>query len=211
MGVQHVKAAATVAEIPRDSDFVPVTLGQFFRITASGLQVSGDPDFETCEQLWKALKTMEKGIQFAIGDAINYFEGRFGEKAAQIVDATGYAFESARNYSWVAKRVPEENRMLDRGLSFTHHQKVAALPPKQQQKWLRRAAEDDKPWPVSRLAKEMRAADPLVEVGWYVLVTCASGEKRDQLQKRLELEGFACRPETRMGVKGDAEEKGAGS
>src|SRR5262245_9411684 len=115
----------------------PVTLGKHFRITASGLNVSGKPTFADCEHLWEGLRTLEKSIQFAIGDAMNYFRQAFGERADQIIsDRTGWSHETLRSYEWAAEKVLPENRMMDRGLTFSHHYAVGALTPKEQRVWL---------------------------------------------------------------------------
>ena len=126
----HVHAAALVPTVA--PDFAPVTLGPHFQITPAGLTVTGEPSFEQCQALWDGLTTLEKGIQFAIGDAMRYFKKRWGERAAQIVsDATGWSFSTLSNYEWVATHVAADNRMLDRGLSFRHHQVVAKYAPRE--------------------------------------------------------------------------------
>jgi hypothetical protein len=205
MTVQHLPSVvADVPPVERDTDLVPVNLGKHFRITATGLTVIGEPDFETCEAFWNTAKTLEKSLAFAIGDAILYFERRFGEKASQIIDASGLSEETCRNYRWMADKVKPETRMLDRGLFATHHQAVARLPAAQQATWLRRAIEGDgegQQWSVNRLRAEIKSGIEQVETGWYVMVTCDAKRKRDELQKKLELDGYPCKALTRHGTK----------
>jgi hypothetical protein len=204
MTVQHLPSVvADVPPVERDTDLVPVNLGKHFRITATGLTVIGEPDFETCEAFWNTAKTLEKSLAFAIGDAILYFERRFGEKASQIIDASGLSEETCRNYKWMAEKVKPEVRMLDRGLSVAHHQAVAALTQPQQSRWLRRAIDGDEGtrWTVSRLKSAIREGTEQVETGWYVMVTCSTKRRRDDLLKQLELDGHGCRSITRHGPK----------
>jgi len=42
------------------------------------------------------------------------------------------------NYKYVAKNVPKESRLEQ--LDWTHHREVAKLPPKDQRRWLKKAA-----------------------------------------------------------------------
>jgi hypothetical protein len=71
------------------------------------------------------LQQLSTAFQFAIGDALNYGQKRYGEKYAQAMDATGCAYQSLANWSWVASHVPIDNRVA--GLSWTHHRLVAHL------------------------------------------------------------------------------------
>lgn len=191
---QHLQSVVGVPSIDRDSDLAPVVLGQHFQITAAGLSVVGEPSFETCQTLWSALRTLEKSLAFAIGDAIRYFEARWGERASQIIDVTGLSYETCRNYRWIAEKVSSENRMIDRGLSMAHHQLVARLQPPEQRRWLKRAAsEDAEPWTVARLRAAIREGGDTAPTAWFAVVRCNSEDARDSLVKRLESEGFACK------------------
>lgn len=188
--VQHLQSVASVPQQLLTAEFQPVNLGSF-RITPAGLTIDGEPDFESCEQLWSALRTLERSLQFAIGDAVNYFERRWGEKASQIVDATGLTLNSVKVYAWAAEKVPPQNRMLDRGLSFSHHLAVAALNSKEQKSWLKQALgrSGEEPWPVSRLKAAVQDGSDLAPEAWFVLVKCRSEEDQTAVQKKLELEG----------------------
>lgn len=171
-------------------DFAPVLVDEFFLITPSGLQVRGEPDFNQCELFWKQLRSMEKGIQFAIGDAAKYLRKRFGDRADQIISAaTGWSHETVRAYEWTAENVPEQVRHMEE-LTYSHHQAVGKLPPREQGKWLDKAAKGDgeKPWSVSRLKSAMK--DEGAEPSYWLMVKCKNSADRDRLQKRLESEGY---------------------
>jgi hypothetical protein len=195
MAVAHLKSVVDVPAIAGDHDLAPVTLGQHFQITATGLTVSGDPSFETCENLWAALKTLEKSLAFAIGDAIRYFEARFGERASQIIDASGLSDESCRVYRWLAESVPADNRMIDRGLTVKHHLAVARLPPADQARWLRKAlhGDGDAQWSAARLKAEVDSNGLEPETAYWVLVRANSKADQERLLKSLHLDGRECK------------------
>lgn len=171
-------------------DFAPVVVDEHFLITPQGLQVRGEPDFDACELLWKKLRSMEKGIQFAIGDAAKYLRQRFGERADQIISAaTGWSHETVRTYEWTAEKVPQPVRHMEE-LTYSHHQAVGKLSPREQTKWLDKAAagDGDKPWSVSKLKAAMK--DEGAEASYWLMVKCKNAADRDKLQRRLESEGY---------------------
>jgi len=179
-----------------------VSFGECFKIGPSGLDVIGKPSFEQCEALWETLRTMEKSIQFAIGDAMKYFRERWGERADQIIsDGTGWSLETLRAYEWTSDKVRPEVRMIDRGLSYSHHQAVAKLPPVEQKKWLAEAVDGDAPWPVSRLKQAIKANGDLDVTAWFVIVRAKDEASRDRLMSELESRGFICKSTDRRGEK----------
>ena len=192
-----------VAVVAQEQDaLVDVGLSEHFKITPTGLQVIGRPDFNACQALWNKLLTMEKVIQFAIGDAAKYIREHFGHDADQIIsDRTGWTLETIRNYEWVADKVPKPIRRLDR-LSFTHHQKLAGQPTDVQRKWLDRAADDEEgPWTVARLDAALKANGDVAPSAFFILVRCDSETKRNKLQAQLESEGYICTATERRGGK----------
>lgn len=175
-----------------------VALGQHFQITPQGLAVNGAPSFDAFEALGETLRTLEKSIQFAVGDFFREVEARFGERASQLLDATAWSEQTIRTYRWTAKNVAPQTRRMD-VLTYSHHQVVAKLAPAAQKRWLDRAAEGEErqgvqePWTVSHLQKAIKAgADPVI-TAWYVVTGCDTEAKRDELQKELERRGFQCK------------------
>ncbi len=174
---------------------VSVGISEYFEVTPKGLVVTGNPSFDACEALWETLRTFERCIQMSLGDAAKYFRKRFGDRADQILSAaTGWSDETQRGYEWVAEKVPEAVRRLD-VLTFSHHQKVAALPPPQQKKWLDKAAEgeDGRPWSVARLDKAIKAGADQAISEWGFSASFADVRKRDDAMSRLEGQGARCR------------------
>ena len=193
----------THAQIIQTDTFQPVGFGEFFHITPAGLLVQGAPSFDVCEMFGESLRTLDRGIQFALGDYFRYIEDRFGEQASQILDHTGWSESTLRTYRWTAEKIAVETRRMDR-LSYRHHQLVAALPPLAQRKWLTEAAEgngDGKPWTTARLQQAIKAGSDLEITKWYLVTRCTSEAQRDELLKELEGRGFLCTATEKRGEK----------
>lgn len=193
---QHVKA---LTDAPVDT-LAPVHYGKF-TFTSTGLLVDeahGVPTFDEWAEIGAVLAVMDRGIQFLVGDWIAYGERAYKELAAQVIDARNWSDETVRNYRWLAKQIPPENRYADRRLTLAHYQAVAPLSPREQRSWLTKALNgDDERWSAGRLKAAIRiGADP-APTAFYVLVKCTSEAKRDALQKQLELDGHECRSVTK--------------
>jgi hypothetical protein len=106
-------------------------------VTDIGLQFNQDIEYDQWLRLMATLQQLTTAFQFAIGDALNYGQKRYGEKYAQAMDATGCAYQSLANWSWVASRVPITNRVA--GISWTHHRLVAHVGTEQQKQLLESA------------------------------------------------------------------------
>jgi N6-adenosine-specific RNA methylase IME4 len=98
-----------------------MTVGAF-RFSAKGLaDVSGTPKFADWEDALGKLRRIESGVQFWIGDLLNYGEHAYGEKYAQAVDET--QADVWRNYSYVSANVNLSLR--SDSISWSHHLLVA--------------------------------------------------------------------------------------
>lgn len=109
-------------------------------ISENGLSVVSELSFEQWSTLMQTLYRMDTAFQFALGDALNYGENRYGERYAQAMEVTGQSYQSLANYAWVSKAVPIDRR--ESGLSWTHHRIVARLDPDQQTAMLKRATSE---------------------------------------------------------------------
>jgi len=108
-------------------------------------------DWIKCGQ---ALMRAESGVQWWLGDWWAFGEHAYGERTKALDEGgplEGLEFKTIANYAWVARAIETSRRR--EVLSFKHHVCVAALPPRQQEKWLARAAKGDglKPWSSGRL------------------------------------------------------------
>jgi hypothetical protein len=184
---------------PVDQDLATVPIGQWFKITPRGLRVVGDPPFDAFADLGEMLRTFERTMAFVVGDWINQLEDRFGEKSAQLVDATGWSLNTIRAYAWTARKVPPENRFIDAGLTYAHHQAVAALAQPEQRHWLTLAlgnGDDIEPWSVTRLRAAISKGSDL-QSRWWILVECKDEAEQGNVLKALELQGRTCKALTK--------------
>jgi hypothetical protein len=93
------------------------------------------------------LKTMSKSVQFWIGDWVNFGERKYGDKYKEALEITGLKYETLMNISSVCANVGTSLR--NENLTYNHHVAVAKLSPKQQEKFLKQAEEEQ--MPVSKL------------------------------------------------------------
>ena len=100
------------------------------RLTPAGMELPSDLSFEEWEDVGRGLRAIEGAVQWWIGDWLNYGERKYGEKYAQAVEATGYAYDTLRVMAYVAGKVETDRRRSV--LSFSHHAEVAGLEPPEQ-------------------------------------------------------------------------------
>lgn len=168
-----------------------VQLADGFGVTINGLVTHGEPTFDECEMLAQMLKTTEKGIQFSIGDFLNYIEDHFGERASQIVDySEGWSEKTCAVYSWIARRITVERRRMDR-LTIRHHLLVAALAPELQTRWLTAAAADgeESPWTVARLKAAIEENEDLAPSALWVLVLVQNETDQNEFMAAMLAQG----------------------
>lgn len=184
---------ATALSMVKAVKAVPISPG--FSMTVNGLVLHGQPDFAKSERAGLVLRTAERGAQFAIGDYVLYIEDKFGEQASQILDFEGgWSEKTVAVYRWIASRIGEDIRRMDR-LGIKHHMLVAPLSPTLQKKWLDKAAADDedKPWTCARLKAALQAGQDLPPEEFFVMARVASGAAQDALMETLEAQGLACK------------------
>ena len=112
-----------------------------FELQRSALVPIGEPSFEDWEACGIWLNTVDKSVQFWLGDWLNYGEYAYGEKYAQALESTEYSYGYLRQVAYVANKV----QVLDRSnnLGFRHHYEVAGLERDDQKKYLKLAEEDN--------------------------------------------------------------------
>ncbi len=110
-----------------------------FAITPTGIQFNEELSFEEWDALGQKLAPVGKSIGFIIGDWINYGERRWGDRYEEAILRTGMAYQTLRDFAYVARRVQLSFR--NDKLDFTHHRVVAKLKsPDEQAHWLAMAA-----------------------------------------------------------------------
>lgn len=183
-----------------------VNLGEHFQVTPAGLVVIGNPSFNAFDSLGETLRTLDHSLQFTVGDFFREVEKRFGDesglpldqqRASQILDHTGWSEATLRTYRWTSEKVPQAVRRMD-VLTYSHHQAVGKLSPKDQKKWLTQAAAgngEGQPWSVNRLKAAIKAG---VDVDtrtrrWLVLVDCGSEKQQRAIIREFEGRGLRCK------------------
>lgn len=74
----------------------------------------------------KRLDALTTVLAFEVGDWVNEGEAKFGEKASQFTDK--FSYWQVAKWSSVARRVPEEVRVLSHDkISFEHHRAIAEI------------------------------------------------------------------------------------
>lgn len=118
----------------------------------NALVLPGDLSFEQWEQVGATLSTMERGVNWWIGDWLNYGERAYGEKYAQAVEETGKRRQTLMNLASVAGRIPPDERRPD--LSWSAHRAVAYLEPADRERLLDEA--ESKGWGSRELEDAVR-------------------------------------------------------
>jgi N6-adenosine-specific RNA methylase IME4 len=113
--------------------------------------------FERWEEVGVTLRQIERSAMFWIGDWVNFGERKYGETYAQAAEATDYEVKTLQNAAWVCSRIESSRRRED--LTWGHHAEVASLPPGEQARWLREAANNS--LSVMRLRDEVQRAKML--------------------------------------------------
>lgn len=115
--------------------------------------------FEEWEKIGATLGTIERGVNWWVGDWLNYGESAYGEKYAQAVEGSGWKLQSLINMASVAGRIPPARRK--ESLSWSCHRVVAYLEPAQQERLLDEA--ESKGWgsrDIEAAAKALRKEVP---------------------------------------------------
>lgn len=88
-------------------------------------------------EVGRSLRSMERGIQFWVGDWLAYGEARFGEEAFADLERRD---KTLANWATVARKVAPSRRRED--VQFSHHAEVASLPPAEQTEVLEEVKEN---------------------------------------------------------------------
>ena len=126
-----------VAEIIMRTSATAATHWERFRLLPTGVEVVDNPTFEEWVDAFADLTRVQGSIQWWLGDMLQIGEARYGEKYAQVAEATGHSAQTLMNYVWVASSVAPERRRP--ALSFSAHKEVAALEPEEQEAVLSQA------------------------------------------------------------------------
>lgn len=129
-------SAPVATPAPQAIEFGGLKLG------ADGLTVIGKPPFSDFEQAMRAAKYLEFHSTWWVADLLEYGHSRADWEGLidAVVDAKDFTASTVSQYRYVAKSVPAHDRV--EGLTFSHHEAVAALPPPDKRYYLAKAKDE---------------------------------------------------------------------
>lgn len=127
-----------VGKIDQQNGSIKRTQFGAFRITAKGLELTGDPNQNDWQELGKYLFFVEAAIQWLIGDWLVYGQDVAWGDATLLAEQFERNPHTFHNYMSVCRTVDISRRRDD--LSFGHHEAVAKLSPDEQVQALAHAA-----------------------------------------------------------------------
>lgn len=83
-------------------------------------------NYDQWDQIGYTLQTVNRSLQWWLGDWLRTGESMYGEMYTQAIIVTDSALETLKKYKAVAERVRKEDRVED--LSWTHHFYMAYIP-----------------------------------------------------------------------------------
>ncbi len=127
-----------------------------FTLTATGLDVEGEPSFEQWQQAGQSLRQLDGALHWWIGDWLRFGKSQkdWGEMYPEAVEKLGFAEKTLRNYVWLADKFELSLRRDD--LDKSHHEIVAAVDEPERSEWLDKAAA--KNWPCGELRGKLHEA-----------------------------------------------------
>ena len=123
--------------------------------TRVGLRLPESLNFGTWERAGLQLARIADSSAWCLGDWLVYGQSNYVDRYRHAVETAGLEYQTLRNYAWVARRYELWRR--HEKLSFQHHAEVAALPPEEQDRWLKRAEENG--WSRNQLRNHRRLSD----------------------------------------------------
>ena len=125
------------------------------QMTKTNLLIPDNTNFGEWKSIGRQLKNIEGAIQFWVGDWINFGEHKFGDRYLLAMSETGYSYQYLVHQKYISSRfvnpAGDINTKSDNvspvafrheGLSFSHHQEVASLPPEVANRLLDKAEND---------------------------------------------------------------------
>lgn len=109
-------------------------VGVKFKTSAVGITSTAKCTWAEWECALSVTASIVKSSPFWLGDMLCIGHSKFGEKYSQAINDTGFDPSYLANLKYVCSRVDLSRRREE--LSFSHHQEVASLDPKDQDKWL---------------------------------------------------------------------------
>lgn len=111
------------------------------RMSDTALYLEEHTSYEDWYRVGEHLQYAARGIMWWLGDWQRFGERRWGEKYAQAMAVTGRSYQLLADAAWVAEQFPPSSRL--EGMSWSHHQEAARLPPEFREPALKMAQDQD--------------------------------------------------------------------
>jgi hypothetical protein len=173
-GVPNAFGAASLRATGEDGAFM---FGRT-RLETTALVLPEDATEQEYEQIGRLLLSMNKRLQWLIGDWLSYGENRKWGQTYQVVALEfGYEVSTLWTYASVCRSVKPLTRVKE--LSFDHHRAVASMPEEEQQVWLRRAQQNG--WSAAELRRRIKDVPDVTPSPSPVQRSLLMAEQRRQL------------------------------
>jgi hypothetical protein len=130
------------------------------RFLPTRLIIDDDIEFEQWERIGEFLWTLEEGVQWWLGDWLNFGERKYGETYAQAADTLPYRVETLHNAAYVAAQFEISSR--EENLSWGHHKAVVGLEDKDRKELLEKAKSEQ--WNCRETERRARARKTFKEI-----------------------------------------------
>jgi DNA modification methylase len=116
-------------------------LAQYFQFTPIGMSILGNPGEDECLRAIRALRFVEEGVHWAVGDVAKYLEKNYGSTYTRLAEETGFSEETVRGDAVVADAIETARRRTV--LSWSHHREILGLEREDQDFWLDKAESEN--------------------------------------------------------------------
>ena len=154
------------------------------RFLPTRLEITGALTFEEWHRHGAFIRAVNHGSQWWWGDWMNAGEDKWGDRALQAVEATGWEPETVRGYAWVARQVDPSVRFPE--VPFCHYQLLAAKELREQRRWAETCR--DEAWSHSKLKRALVQDSAKGDATYYVLVKCADAADQEKMLERFHIE-----------------------
>lgn len=128
------------------------------KLDETSLLIPDGTSFEATERMLEVMKALRNCALWWMGDLLTYAERAFGEKYAQLLDASDYDYSTLRNICYTVSKVAPHVRRKE--LTFWHHKEVAPLQLSDQKKFLKIAVEQRLSITALRALIQNKSKDP---------------------------------------------------
>ena len=142
------------------------------KVEQTGIILPANLSFDEWTEIGSKLRGAREAVRWWIGDWLAFGEAAYGERYAQALDNAEFDYQTLRNFVWVARAIPHDQRRAS--LSWSHHAEAASLETEARNEVLQRAeVEQLSAKDVRAIVAETRPSKPRkphgLHIGKYLL------------------------------------------